>query len=92
MVKRENVLQEAMDLIAGDRQAAYGDAKASFERIAAMYSAWKGQEMTATDAAVFFILAKVSRAHTSPDRVDNWVDICGYAALAAEGACDGKDR
>ncbi len=78
-----DVLEEARDLIQGDRASSYGDAKASFARIASLWSTYKGVEITAKDVAAMMILLKVSRGVTSAKR-DNWVDIIGYAALGSE--------
>jgi hypothetical protein len=78
-----DILEEARDLIRGDRASSYGDAKASFERIAALWTTYKGVEITAKDVASMMILLKVSRGVTSAKR-DNWLDIIGYAALGSE--------
>lgn len=78
-----DILEEARALIQGDRAASYGDAKASFERIAAFWTAYKGVEITAKDVAAMMILLKVSRGVTSAKR-DNWVDMIGYAALGSQ--------
>lgn len=78
-----DILEEARALIQGDRAASYGDAKASFERIAAFWTAYKGIEITAKDVASMMILLKVSRGVTSAKR-DNWVDMIGYAALGSQ--------
>lgn len=73
----------SMRLIQGDRASSYGDAKTSFERIASLWSTYKGVEITAKDVASMMILLKVSRGVTSAKR-DNWLDIIGYAALGSE--------
>lgn len=82
-VSEPDILEEARDLIRGDRADSYGDAKASFERIAALWTTYKGVEITAKDVASMMILLKVSRGVTSAKR-DNWLDIIGYAALGSE--------
>jgi hypothetical protein len=73
-----DILEEALAITNGDRAADYGDMKASFERIAALWSAYKGVTITTKDVANMMILLKVSRSTTS-DKRDNWVDIAGYA-------------
>ena len=78
-----DILEEARDLIQGDRATSYGDAKESFTRIAKLWSAYRGVEITPKDVASMMILLKVSRSVTSAKR-DNWVDVIGYAALGAE--------
>jgi hypothetical protein len=86
---RLTILEEAQDLVNGDRQADYGDAYESFARIAKMWSAYldtklKGAErVTPKDVADMMILMKVSRSVTSSKR-DNWVDKAGYAELGSQ--------
>lgn len=86
-----DILEEARDLIRGDRASSYGDAKASFERIAALWTTYKGVEITAKDVASMMILLKVSRGVTSAKR-DNWLDIIGYAALGSEIEANASDH
>lgn len=74
----ENILQEAMSLVCGDRQATYGPPNQDFERTAKMWSAIKGVEFTPSEVAQFMICIKLSR-QTHQKKRDNWVDIAGYA-------------
>lgn len=78
-----DVLEEARDLIRGDRAESYGEARASFQRIADFWSTYKGVQFTPKDVASMMILLKISRGVTSSKR-DNWVDILGYGALGCE--------
>lgn len=82
MVTRDDILREAGEVISGARQQTYGDAEASFGRIADMWSAYLGVSVSKADVAAMMVLLKVSRSK-KPHK-DNWVDICGYAALAGE--------
>jgi len=83
MVTREDVLRTAGELITGDRQATYGSAKDSLARIARMWSAYLGVEVTEVDAAAMMALLKISRSRSGV-HLDNWVDVCGYGAIAGE--------
>lgn len=74
----EDILEEAMRITRGDRQAQYGPPDQDFQRTARMWSALKGVEFTAHDVALFMILLKCSR-QTHQHKRDNWVDIAGYA-------------
>ncbi|MGW6624253.1 DUF6378 domain-containing protein [Nocardia sp. NPDC055002] len=74
------VLQEAESLINGDRAATYGDARESFNRIAGLWSAYLGTDVTALDVTNLMVLLKVSRTKGSFHR-DSYVDIGGYAGL-----------
>jgi hypothetical protein len=63
----------------------YGDPVANHARIAALWTAYLelGRELTAHDVAVLMILVKVSRAKADPAHLDTYVDIDGYARIAA---------
>jgi hypothetical protein len=80
-----SILQEAEQIINGPRREAYGPVKASFERIATVWSIQLGQKLkepiTALDVANLMMGFKLCRQANSYSR-DNLVDICGYAALA----------
>ena len=81
---REDVLEKAAELISGDRQATYGDAKEMHQLIGDLWSAYLGVEVGAVDVAALMVLMKVARSKGARKHADNWVDICGYAALACE--------
>lgn len=76
----ESILDEAKRIVRGDRREAYGDARKSFERIAAGWSALLGIEVSAMKVAQCMIWLKLCRESNKPGR-DNRTDICGYAEL-----------
>ena len=84
-MKRDNVLAEASELINGDRAADYGDATLNHMRIAEFWNNYIDHQLklSASDVAIMMILVKVARCMES-FKDDSFVDICGYAALAAE--------
>ena len=84
MVNRDEILSIAGQLIGGDRQATYGDAREMHQSIADLWSAYVGVELTAVDVAAMMVLMKVARSKGPRKHTDNWIDICGYAALAGE--------
>lgn len=85
---RGQLLKQAYVLINGDRAAQYGDAYDTHERIARMWGALIGVELTPSHVAQMMICVKLVRAHRSPEYMDSWVDIAGYAALGGEFAHD----
>lgn len=85
-MKREDILHEAEKAICYERKNVYGGAEDCFEDIANLWAMYLGDDavITRTDVAVMLILMKVARAKANPLHMDSWVDICGYAAIAAE--------
>lgn len=70
-----------MEKIVEERAEHYGDPRVNWERIAAMWSAFLGVEISAHDAAVCMILMKASRTKQGVHE-DNYVDMAGYADIA----------
>jgi Domain of unknown function (DUF6378) len=81
---REEVLQTAESLVMGDRNRDYSSPQENFDQTAGLWSEYLRVPLKAHDVAVLMILAKVSRLSTSPGKLDNWIDIAGYAACGAE--------
>lgn len=77
-----SILQEAIELVNGDRRDEYGDMAESFKRIGAFWSAYLGVNIDALDVAKMMILLKVSRTKHNNHR-DSYVDIVGYVECAA---------
>lgn len=76
----KSILQEAEELINGDRAEAYGDAKTNFTKIAVGWSEIFGTNITAKQVALGMIWLKMCREGNKSGR-DNIVDIAGYAGL-----------
>ena len=73
-----DILEEALRITKGDRNASYGPPDQDFKRTAAMWSAIKGVPFEAREVAMFMVALKLSR-ETHQRKRDNWVDIAGYA-------------
>lgn len=73
---------EAIESIGYDRHQDYGDPRTSFSRIALLWSAITGADITAQQVAHMMIALKVSRLQTNPNHLDSYVDIVGYARCA----------
>ncbi|MEM1225951.1 MAG: DUF6378 domain-containing protein [Planctomycetota bacterium] len=74
----EDVLEEALRITKGDRNASYGPPDQDFKRTALMWSAMKGVHFEPREVAMFMIALKLSR-ETHQCKRDNWTDIAGYA-------------
>jgi len=82
-MKRDEILETAQKLISGDRAATYGDASENFKLIGKFWTAYLGITVSAADVATLMALLKIARSRGS-EHQDNWIDLCGYAALAGE--------
>jgi len=78
LYEEEDILEEALRITTGDRNAAYGPPDQDFHRTALMWSAIKGVPFEAREVAMFMVALKLSR-ETHQRKRDNWVDIAGYA-------------
>ena len=90
-----DVLEEAKDLIYGQRADDYGDAQSNFQRMADLVNPIIKKadgNLTATDMALLMIQVKIARLQETPDHEDSWIDIAGYAALGAQIAVTGPER
>ena len=90
-VTREALLDMAKAVVCGEREKQYGSPEDSFRAIADYWTVYLRQtgnlpehrELTSEDAAIMMILLKVAR-QAGRGKLDNWVDIAGYAACDAE--------
>lgn len=86
---RREVLEEAADLIDGDRNETYGTPTQNFTNISELWSTRfrhklkDGEVLTPADVADAMILLKVARNIAQVKR-DNYVDLAGYAACGYE--------
>lgn len=90
--ERIQPLREAEHLITGDRNAAYGEPDADFQRIAAMWSVLFDRKFAAHEVAMAMICLKLSRLSWSEGRFDSWADIVGYAGCGWETAVLAEKR
>jgi hypothetical protein len=84
IMDRKRFLKEVEQTLEGDRQVDYGDASKNFARIARMWEVIFGHQVTLEQVHLAMIAVKMSRLVNSPGHQDSWIDIAGYAALAAE--------
>lgn len=87
---KNDILDKAKTIINGERQGTYGNAEDNFASIAAFWSTYLNTPIDSTDVAIMMILMKVARNSSGVYKDDNYIDICGYAALGGEIAA-GKE-
>ena len=85
---REKVLDRAKACVCGGRQEDYGTPGDNFGLIARLWNTYLGDCLTdAHDVAIMMALLKIARIKTGRGKMDNYVDLAGYAACAAEIRC-----
>lgn len=83
----KSVLQEAHDVIYGDREKTYGDPGKNLRVIASYWTThlkatkFMQDALTENDVCCMMILLKQARLANSPDHRDSLVDIAGYVGL-----------
>lgn len=90
---REKVLDTAKQYICGPREEAYGSPEEGFKLTATLWETYLRSRcvppgyvisIEPEDVAIMMALLKISRLAATPDHMDGWIDIAGYAALGGE--------
>lgn len=96
--ERVKILEEAAELLVGQRQEDYGTPEENFKRIAAYWSIRLSDylkinvELEERIVAEMMALLKIARTANSPTR-DTYLDLAGYAGIAAElSSIESKDE
>lgn len=81
--RRRELIDQVEQFICSDRQNHYGDAEDNFADIAAIANVVLKHKLqaplNARDVAAFSACIKLARIRTSPDLIDHWLDLAGYA-------------
>ena len=88
---KEEILAEASRIISRDRNLSHGDAFQNHAEIAEFWNIFLDKKLkpmaniTAEDVALMMVLMKISRnSQGKKSNLDNFIDMCGYAAIAGE--------
>lgn len=81
---RVEALRKAATIVTGEREDTYGGPEDNFTRIAALWTTLFGREFTASDVALAMAAVKMARLVVSPNHLDSYIDIAGYAACGYE--------
>lgn len=76
-----NILEEAKEIIYGDREKTYGHPSVNLDNIAKFWSVYLKKDVNAQDVATMMVLLKLARMMNQPDHRDSLVDSVGYLAL-----------
>lgn len=95
---RASALDEARQLITGDRNNSYGPPTEDFRRTAEMATSFgfrfvghadgAPEDLEPHHVAIFMMLLKLSRLAWTPGKRDSWVDAAGYAGCGYECAVE----
>lgn len=94
---RAAALDEAKQLVTGDRNNQYGPPTQDFQRTASLLNALgyarvdaegNVQDIKPSDVAIIIAQVKVSRLMHSRGKRDSWVDLAGYAGCGYECAVE----
>lgn len=83
-----NILQEAIDLVGGDRASNYGNMFENHQNIAKLWNGYLHniKIVSPEDVANMMELLKIARRKTGAFNDDDYIDGAGYAAVAHECA------
>ena len=88
--ERGSILDEAKEVINGERQNHYGDPEDSFALIAEYWSIYLDRHLSPQDVAMMMVLFKLARESHQHKR-DNLVDAAGYLGILGDMCEDGQD-
>lgn len=88
-MNRDQALDKAKALVTGDRAKDYGNAYDNHARIAKLWSAIIGVQVSVRMVYLCMIALKIARLVQNEKHTDSWIDICGYGSLGSE---DGKEK
>jgi hypothetical protein len=84
MMHRSVALDNAKELINGQRAQDYGPPEVNFSRIAKLWEPILGIGIKPHEVALCLAQLKVARLINTPDHEDSWVDAAGYVGIGAE--------
>lgn len=84
---RADILREAVEIVCGERESQYGSPEDNFKMIADLWSAYMGIPVYPKDVSCMMMLLKIARIASGNAKMDNYIDIAGYAACGGEIEC-----
>lgn len=81
---RKEILETAEKMVCGHREQDYGSPEDSFNKIAALWTAYKGVNFDSIDVSMMMALLKIARISSGTATDDSFVDLAGYAACGGE--------
>jgi len=82
--KTKEYLEEAINLVGGQRHIDYGDKKENHNNIAKLWDAYLDVNIDAHDVAIMMTLLKIARTKLGKRTSDTYIDASAYMAIAGE--------
>tara|TARA_R100000234_G_scaffold59345_1_gene35902 strand:+ start:969 stop:1298 length:330 start_codon:yes stop_codon:yes gene_type:complete len=82
--ERISLLEEAIELTSGSRNADYGDPYDNHNLIANIATLTTGKELTAYDIVLVQMATKLARMRVTRSKRDHYVDLAAYTGIAYE--------
>jgi len=79
MSDRLNQFNSSVARVTDDRGSVYGHPKDDFARIAALWSVLFNVQVAPWQVPLAMVMVKASRLMHSPEHLDSYIDIAGYA-------------
>lgn len=86
---RVALLEDAIKLTAGPRNADYGKPLDNMRNTAEIFKGMTGIDMTPEQAALFLVAVKLARLRQTPNHEDSFTDAAAYVAIAFECVLEG---
>lgn len=90
-MKRQKILEEAIQCVTMNRNTQYGSPEDNFKLIGNLWTTYLTSkdkttkfEISAEDVAIMMSLLKIARIATGGKVEDNYIDLAGYASCAGE--------
>lgn len=83
---RAVVLETALTLTCGDRNATYGEPVENHQHIAAIFNAITGRDLSAREVALLHVATKLARLAKNPTHQDSHIDAAAYIGITLECA------
>lgn len=92
MVTAASLLTQAADLVSGDRDRQHGTKADNFDNIARLWTEYLSSrglkiKISPADVGLMMGLLKIARTKSGSINIDDYLDACGYIAIAGELSC-----
>lgn len=84
MIYGLDILQRAGNLITGDRAKTHGSFIKNHENISNLFTGYLDKDINPLQALLMMALLKIARTKEGDFNIDDFIDACGYIALAGQ--------